>query len=871
MFTRRRHKPTDFSAEIEVHIALEADRLRSEGLSDADAQAQARRTFGNALLAQERYYESRHSPWWDALSKDLLYAFRTLRRSPLFTAAAALTLALGIGANTALFTIIDAVLLRPLPYPDAGNLVKLYERPADGSKEAWSPADFLDFRRELGSFAYVAAYREGPLNITGRAQPQRVNGAVVTADFFAAMRVEPQIGRTFDPGRDKPGVPLAVLGDSLWRRQYGADPNIAGKTLDIDGQPRTIAGVMPAAFQFPAECEIWTLSRFAVPEYPLAPTIDRSHDRGGHYFDIVARLKSGVTIAHAQAESEAFARRLKRQYGNDEEAVGAAVVGLREDLVGQTKPALLLLLAAVTLLLLVACVNVANLLLARGAARQKEIAVRGALGAGRWRITRQLLTESVLLAGVGGAAGILLAYVGLMPLRAFIPAEMLSGAPLKMDLTVLAFTAGVSLAAGIFFGLFPALGLANRDLNGMLADSGRGFTGGARARRMQGALVVSEIALASVLIVGAGLLVRSFGHLLETEEGFNPDRLLSLRLSLSQASYPDPAKRALFVHRALEEIKGQPGVVSAGVTSRLPLNPGNSTRSLTIKGRARSASIDTTVDYSVVSPDYFSTLGATLLKGRAFTDRDDTAPVVLINEAAARRFWQGQDAVGAEVRTGACGQGEQWCQVVGVVSNIRQHNLATPATATLYVPYAKDPWPFMAFVVRTQTEPLRAASAVESAIHVVNRNQPVFQVRAMREVVSSSLSARRFRMLLLGLFSALALTLACIGIYGVMAYAVAERSSEIGIRVALCAQPAQILKLVMGSGLRLAVSGVALGAVLSFGLNRFLGSALYGVRPTDGVTFLAADALLMIVAVLASYVPARRAMSIDPVVALRTE
>ena len=628
---------------------------------------------------------------------------------------------------------------------------------------------------------------------------------------------------------------------------------------------------MPAGFQFPAECEIWTLSRFAVPEYPLAPTIDRSNDRGGHYFEIIARLKSGVTMAHAQAESEALARRLKHQYGKDEEAVGAAVVGLREDLVGETNPALLILLAAVTLLLLVACANVANLLLARGAARQKEIAVRGALGASRWRITRQLLTESVLLAGMGGAAGILLAYVGLMPLRAFIPAEMVSGAPLEMDLTVLAFTASVSLAAGIFFGLFPALGLANRDLNGLLAESGRSSTSGARARRMQGVLVVSEIALASVLIIGAGLLIRSFGHLLETEEGFNPERLLSLELSLSQSSYSSPAKRALFVRRALEEINAQPGVISSGVVSRLPLNPGNSTRSLTIKGRARSASIDTSVDYSVVSPDYFSSLGATLVKGRAFTDRDDTAPVVLINEAAARRFWPGQDPVGAEVRSGACGQGEQWCQVIGIVSNIRQHNLAAPPAAALYVPYARDPWPFMAFVVRTRIDPLRAASAVESAIHAVNKDQPVFHVRAMREVVSSSLSARRFRMLLLGLFSALALALACIGIYGVMAFAVAERSCEIGIRMALGAQPAQILKLMMGTGLRLAASGVALGAILSLGVNRFLGSALYGVMPTDGVTFLAAGVLLMTVAVLASYVPARRAMSIDPVVALRAE
>jgi putative ABC transport system permease protein len=870
MFTRRRRRPSDFSAEIEAHIALEADRLRGEGLDEAEARARARQAFGNALRAEERYYESRHSSWRNALSKDLGYAFRTLRRSPTFTAAAALTLALGIGVNTALFTVIDAALLRPLPYPDAGRLVKLYERVADGSKESWSPADFLEFRRQSASFAYLAGYREGPVNITGRDQPQRINGAGVTADFFAAMNLQPRLGRTFDPHRDTPGTPLAVLSDSLWRRQYGADPNITGKTLDIDGQPRTIAGIMPAGFAFPAECEIWTLSRLAVPEYPRAPTVDRSNDRGGHYFDILARLKPDVTVAQAQAETEAIARRLKRQYGNEEEAVGAALVGLHEDLVGQTKPALLILLTAVTMLLLVACVNVANLLLARGAARQKEIAVRAALGASRRRITCQLLTESLLLAALGGGAGILFGYLALMPLRASIPAEMLAGAPLKIDLPVLAFTAAVSLAAGILFGLFPALGLAHHDVNVMLGESGRGATSGARARRMQALLVVSEIALAGVLIVGAGLLMRSFSRLLEAQAGFNPERVLSLEVSLSPARYPNPAARDLFVRRALDEIRMRPEVISAGAASRLPLNPGNSTRGLRIKGRTQSASNDASVDYIAVSPDYFSSLGAALVKGRVFTDTDK-APVVVINEAAARRFWPGQDPVGAQVRAGACGEGEQWCQVIGVVANIRQHSLAQPAAPTLYVPYARDPWPFMGFAVRLRTDPLRAASTVESAIHAVDKNQPVFHVRAMREVVSNSLATRRFRMVLLGVFAALALALASIGVYGVMAYAVAQRSSEIGIRMALGAHPAQIRKLVVGAGLRLATSGVIVGAILSLGLNRFLGSALYGIKPTDWVTFLAASVLLMAVAVLASYVPARRAMSIDPVVALRVE
>ncbi|HEY3458961.1 MAG TPA: FtsX-like permease family protein, partial [Bryobacteraceae bacterium] len=435
----------------------------------------------------------------------------------------------------------------------------------------------------------------------------------------------------------------------------------------------------------------------------------------------------------------------------------------------------------------------------------------------------------------------------------------------------LLFTAALSLGAGILFGLLPAAGLASRDLNGILVDNGRSATGSRKARHVQNILVVAEIALAGVLTIGAGLLMRSFGHLLDAEAGFNPQHLLSLELSLPSASYPNPAKRTQFVRQVLDAIRAQPGIVSAGVTSRLPLNSGNSTRWLTIRGRVHSSSDDGTVEYSVVSPDYFPSLGTPLLKGRAFTDRDDTSSAVLINEAAARRFWPGRDPIGSEVQAGACSQGGQWCQVVGVVSNIRQHNLAQPAAPALYVPYARDPWPFMAFVVHVRNEPLRAASSIESAIHTVNKSQPVFHVRAMREVVSQSLATRRFRMILLGLFGALALALASVGIYGVMAYAVAQRSSEIGIRMALGAQRSEILKLVLGAGLRLAVAGVLAGALLSIALNRFLRSALYGVTTSDGMTFAAASCLLMIVAILASYLPARRAVSIDPVAALRVE
>lgn len=807
----------------------------------------------------------------DNLLGDLAYGLRNLRNSPAFTATALFTLALGIGANTALFSVIDAVLVRPLPYPNADRLVMLYGRLPSGETEGPSPADFLDYQRQSHSFELLSAVRETPMNLAGRDQPERIQGAVVSAEFFDLMKAPAEIGRAFSAQADKPGAAVAVLSDALWRNRYGGDPHLVGQTINVDGGLRTVVGVMPARFAFPPECQAWVLSRFSVVEQPLSPFEDPSSRRDSHYFDTIGRLKPGVTPGEAQAETDIIARRLKRQFGDQEDAIGSSVVDLREDLVGQTRPTLLLLLGGVALLLFIACANVGNILLARGCSRQREIAIRASLGASRIRIVRQLLTESLLLAVAGACAGLLFIYFAFAPLRAFTPADMLLGIQPALNLRVLAYTLTVSLVSGILFGLAPALHYSKADLSEGLREGSRSTTAGARAQRTQSALVISEVALAAMLMIAAGLLIRSFYRLLAAPEGFNPEHVLSLQLSFSGTRYPTPSSRREFVTEALERIEHIPGITSAAVTSRLPLNRGSSTRNLEIQGRIDSSNQKQAVDYIAVTPAFFQALGIPLLKGRPFIENDTAngAPVVIVNAAAARRFWPNEDALASAVHVGACGEKTNWCRVIGVVGDVRQHNLAQPPVPTAYVPYARDPWPFLTIVAHTQTEPMQLSGEVEAAIHAVGKDQPLYDVRPMRDVISESLSYRRFRTILIGLFAGLALVLGCIGIYGVMNYAVAQRANEIGVRMALGAERGSVLLLIIRSGVRLAFAGVLIGAACSYWTVKLLASSLYGIRPFDAVTFGSAVIVLMAVSILAVYFPARRAASIDPSHALR--
>ena len=805
--------------------------------------------------------------------RDLRFGVRMLAKNPVCTAIAVLTLALGIGANTAIFSVIDAALLRPLPYPNADRIAVLYQIDQDKENENPAPADFLDFKRQSNAFAYLAAFRGVPCNLSGNGNPERLEDAVVTSDFFAVLGVQALHGRTIQSDLDPPGgANVAVLSQALWQRKFGSNPEIVGREIEIDGISRTVVGVMPAGFAYPLGTELWTSSRFAAPPHPLRPAEDPTANRGSHYFASFGRLKAGVTLAQASAEVDTIAKRLKQQYGDDEEAFGATLMSLREDLVGDARPALLILLGAVALVLLIACVNVANIILARGASRQREMALRIALGAGRLQLLRHLVAESLLLALAGGTLGVLLAFWGLASLRSLVPAEMIGGAPIALDARVLIFTLTASLVSGLLFGLIPGLRLADTDLHISLQEGGRGSAGGGRARRMRSSLVVTEIALAAVLLIAAGLLLRSFTRLLKVPEGFNPDHVLALQLSLPQARYPQPGDRVNFLKNTLARIHSLPGIAGASAVSRLPLNPGTSNRSVEIEGRTPPPSGDIAPDYLVVTSDYFQTLGVPLLAGRTFTDRDDAsaAPVVIVSEATARHFWPGQDVIGKHLR-GVRVDEKTWCQVVGVVGDIKQHRLEQASKLAVYVPFSQDPWAFFALVVRTKLEPTSAASSIEAAIHAVDPDEPIYNVRSMRDVEAASLSPQRLQIALIGLFAALALVLACMGIYGVMAYSVRQRTNEIGVRMALGAQTGNVLSLVLGEGLRLAILGAAIGLAGSFFAARLLSRMLFGVAPSDPLTFTSVAVVLVGVAMMACYIPARRATQVDPLVALRYE
>jgi putative ABC transport system permease protein len=869
MLTGKRRKQEDFTDEIKSHIAMETDRLRQEGLSAAEAETAARLQFGNVLQSEERFYEGQRILWFEDLRKDLRYAVRALRQSPAFAMTVILTLALGIGATAAVFSITDAALIRPLPFPEAHRLVNLYER-WQGELDSLAPADYLDYRREAKSFENLAAYRNESFNLSGENRPERVLGDVVTPNFFAVMGVPPALGRTLNPVQDKPGGPrTVVLSYSLWKRRYAGSSGVVGKTILVDSEPRVIVGVMPSSFAFSSNAAIWTAARFQVPEHPLRPLIDSSTSRSSHYFDIVGRLKPNVTMRQAQAEMEVIARRLVEQYRDKEESDQPQLVSLRDDLVGRTRPVILILLTAVAVLFLVACANVTNIVLARGAVRQKELAIRASLGAGQWRLIRQLLVESLLLSLAGCALGLMIARYALRSLETLLPVDIVRPGSLPIDLRLLMFAAGVAVLSTILFGLFPAVQAAKIDVNSALKEGVRNLTGGAHANRSKKVLVAIQFALAAILVIGAGLLIRSFDRLLSQPTGFSPDHVLSLQLSLPPAQYQTPADRNRFAMEVLQRIHSLVGVRSVAVASRLPLSPSGSRRGVEIKGRPSAPGGDISPYYLTVSPDYFRSLRIPVLEGRVFTDRDTAnAPgAVVVNAEMVRHFWPRESAIGKYIKADRL----DWSPVVGVVADVAQQGLGQTPRPIMYVPYAQDPWPTLALVIRTAMDPKSMASSVTTAIHQVDKDQAVYNVRTMHEVIASSVQARRIRTVLLSLFASLALILAAVGIYGVISYAVAQRGQEMGIRLALGAQPNQLQFLVIGEGVRLAAYGITAGLVASWGLMRFLSGVLYGVQPTDAFTFMATVLFLLGAAFLASYLPARRAMRANPADILRVQ
>jgi putative ABC transport system permease protein len=798
----------------------------------------------------------------EQLLKDLRYGFRMLRRKPGFTAVAVLTLALGIGGNTAIFSVVNAVLLRPLPYPEAGRLVSVYESLPQGGTGSVSVPNLLDWRAQSDAFTGIAAYQYGDFNLREEQQPVRAIGTQVTANFFEVLGATPQAGRGFLEGEDQAGRErVVVLSDRLWRRSYGADPGLVGRDILLGGEKYQVVGVMPPSVQYPsASVELWV---------PLVFSQGQLANRGSHAFQVLARVKPGVSFEHAQGQMSTIGRVLEKQYP-EQEGRGVALVRVEEEAVRGVRPALLMLLGAVGFVLLIACTNVANLLLARAAARRKEVAIRSALGAGRWRLMRQFLTESVLLALLGGAAGLLVARWTLQALTSLASGYLARPGEVGLDWKVLAFTAALSLLTGVVAGLAPALHVSRADVQETLKESGNAGSS-ARGTWLRSGLAVAEVAAALVLLVGAGLLVKSFLRLQRVETGLRPEGVLTMRVSLPESRYDTPEKTSIFYREVLGRVSVLPGVEAAGVINMLPLQMYGSNGEIRVEGREPlpPGRVPLT-EFRTASAGYFKALGIPLHAGRLFEPADESegARSVIVSRELVRTFFPDGDALGKRIKAG----GDSWWTVVGVVGDVKQSGLTQPSRPELFFPYtAYRADGGMTLVVRASSDPATMTAAARGEVQAVDPNQPVYAVRTMEEVIDLSVSNRKLNMVLLSIFAGLATLLSVVGIYSVMSYLVTQHTREIGIRVALGAQPANILRLVLGQGLSLTLVGVAVGALAAFGLSRLMSSLLYEVEGSDLTTYVSVSLLLTAVALLACYIPARRATKVDPLVALRYE
>ncbi|HEV3469189.1 MAG TPA: ABC transporter permease [Pyrinomonadaceae bacterium] len=808
---------------------------------------------------------------------DLKYAVRVMLKQPGFTLVAVVTLALGIGANTAIFTVVDAALLRSLPYRDPERLVHLWEakQNRDFDRREASYPDFLDWRAQTTEvFEGVAGYVNRGYTLTGEGGPERVMGAAVTANFFDLLGVRPAHGRAFREGEDEPGAAaVAVLGHGLWQRRFGGDPKVVGREVTLNGESYTVVGVLPADFQFArvGSTDLWT---------GLRPTPNFATPRYMHWLNVVARLRPGVTMEAARARLDAVGRVIAAADPGAHKGTALVAVPLHEEVVGQVRPVLLAMLAAVSLVLLIACANVANLLLARGAARRKEVAIRTALGASRWRLVRQLLTESVLLAGVGGALGLVVALWGVDLLVAAIPEAQLLQMPylrgLSLDPGLLLFTAALSLATGVLFGLMPALDASRADLQEAMKE-GRRASGTKRSGRLRAALVVSEVAVALVLLVGAGLLVKSLLRMLSVDPGFRVENLLTMRVNLTPQRFAgdtDGSQRAAFFEELLRRAGNLPGVEGAAAVSNLPLSGDGGTGTPSVVGREEPAGGWSEAHLRVVSPNYFDVMGVRVQAGRGFTERDrvGTSPVILVNRTFAERNFGGEDPTGQRV-TFRFTQGQPPFEIVGVVGDEKIKSLDAQTTPVIYFPMLQGPDSSAALVVRTASDPEAMAGALRGELRALDPDAPLFGVRTMERVISDAPATfmRRYPAYLIGVFAAVALILASVGIYGVISYAVTQRTHELAIRAALGARRADLLRLVLRQGLALALGGVAAGILGALALTRLLSSLLYGVSATDPSVYAGVSLLLLAVVLVACLVPARRATKVDPMEALRYE
>jgi putative ABC transport system permease protein len=807
----------------------------------------------------------------ESIFTDVRFGLRGLLKRPGATLIALVTLALGIGVNTAIFSAVDSILLRPLPFKDPERVVSVWEQtPSLGIQQNQAaPANFFDLRNQSGAFEALGAYGPLDINLTGAGDPERLDGQLVSANVFSILGVAPALGRTFLANEDQPGQEhVVVLSDALWQRRFNRDPSIINRAIALNGETFTVVGVMPRGFFFPArETELWV---------PWAMEPDQASGRGDHYLGIVARLKPNVSIERANADLAAIGQRLQVEYPRTNEGLGFIAHSLHRDYAGDLRLPMLILFGAVALVLLIACANVANLLLAQATTRRKEIAIRIALGARRWTIVRQMLVESLLLASGGGLLGVMGAFWGVEALTKFLPESLSKLQGVNIDARVLLFTLGVSVLTAILFGGVPAL-LASRTTPGAtLSDVARDMAGGTSGRHVRRLLVVSEVALAVVLLVSAGLLIRSFQLLRQVEPGFNPENALTMRMVLPFPKYAKQETRSAFYDEVLRQVKETPGVEAAGMITFMPLSFSGMNFSFSVEGRGAPSDMKLPFAlWRVVSPDYFRAMGIPLLRGRYFETHDaaDATPVTLVNRRLAEQYWPGEDAIGKRLKVGPADSQNAWLTVVGVVGDVRQTGLYEQKLE-FYVPYMQERRSFMAprdLVVRTKADPVVIAAAVRKAVWSVDKDQPVSNVRTVNEVFSAAISQERFQALMLGLSAALALVLACVGLYGVISYSVVQRTHEIGVRMALGAQPLDVLSLVIRQGMTLTFAGLVVGIVAGTFVTRVLTDMLFGVTPRDPLTFAGVPVLLLIVAFLACYIPARRATRIDPLVALRYE
>ena len=872
---RRARTEREMGEEMRFHLEARAADLMRNGVAEPEALRQARLEFGGAETAKDQCRDAVGVTFLETLMQDIRHGIRTMMRAPLFTIVTIAVLALGIGANTAIFSVVDAVLLRPLAYRDSDQLVTIL---MNGDNPV-SVANYIDWRDQSRSFSTMGAADYWSPNLTGIDSPEHIYGLKVTQNLLPMLGIDPMFGRLFVEGEDKEGADREViLSYKLWQRRFSSDPSVLGKQILLDGNAYVVVGVMPRGFQFApfwANAELWVPNAFG----------SRIHNRGGNSLRIFARLKDGASLTQARAEIAGITRRLEQQFPGTNRNV--VVTPLKEKVVGPIETPLLVLLAAVIFVLLITCANVAHMLLARAASRQKEVAVRAALGARRGRIVRQFLTESLLLGGLGGAVGLALAAIATRALIAISPDSIPRVQSVTIDWRAALFLAGATILTSVGFGLAPALQASSIDVNDTLKEGGRSQSEGKSRNRLRSLLVISEFALALMLLIGAGLMIRTFAALQAVDAGFNPHNVISMVVSVAGSREADPGRRAIFYPQLLERVRSLPGIQAAGGINHLPLAGDEWGWSFVIEGRPKPRPGESPrVVYRIVTPGYFEAMRLPLIRGRDITDADTaTAPgVVIINERAAKEYWPGEDPIGKRVTFDDDPKNPTWVTVIGIAKNAKQDSWAAEPGPEAYLAafqnrdfmgdsgaQAADHETYITLVARTTGDPAPLASAMKEAAWSFDRNLAISQVVTMDGVVAEATAQPRFEMLLLTIFAGVALVLASVGIYGVISYAASRRTHEIGVRMSLGATPSQVLLLVVQQGMRMALAGSLLGIAGALVLARLMTKLLYGVHPADPITFASVAIGLAIVAIVACYLPARRAMRVNPVAALRCE